>query len=239
MAIITRASKGSELTHGEMDTNLTDLRDRPDIIVRPKTKGWGTKVDLSTPTWPWRDLEGHVTPRASAPNAATLELYQGSVREWSFAVNDVVDNRFHIPHDYVHGTDLYYHVHWSHIGTAISGNIGFTIKHLYAKGHDQASFSPEKTLVFPLVPTPNIATIPQYRHMITEVRLSAASPSASEIDSDDIEVDGLILINMAVSTVPTITGSLGNINRPFIHAVDIHYQSTEIGTKGKAPDFWA
>jgi len=238
MTIITRANKGSELTHNEMDTNWTDLRDRPDIIVRPKTKGWGTKVDTATPTWPWRDLEGIVTPRASAPNAATLEIYRGNIREWAFAVNDVSDNRFHIPHDYVPGSDLFIHVHWSHIGTAISGSIGFTIYHSYAKGHDQEAFPAEKTLAMSLS-TPNITTIPKYRHIITEVQLSAASPAASEIDSDDIEVDGVLLCNFAVTTIPTITGSLGNINRPFIHFIDLHYQSTEIGTKGKAPDFWA
>jgi hypothetical protein len=237
MTITTRAGKGSELSFNELDTNFTDLRDRPDGIVRPKTKGWGTKVDLVTPTYPWRDLEGHIEPRASAPNAATLEIYRGNIREWAFLVNDVADNRFHIPHDYVPGSDLFFHVHWSHIGTAISGSIVFTVEHTYAKGHQQAIFTAPKTLSMS-VPTPDIATVPQYRHNITELQLSAASPTINQIDSDDIEVDGLILINMAVSTVPTITGSLGTINRPFIHAIDLHYQSTEIGTKGKAPDFW-
>ena len=237
MTITTRAGKGSELTHNEMDTNLTDLRDRPDGVVRPKTKGWGTKVDTASPTYPWRDLEGRIEPRASAPNAATLEIHRGNIREWAFAVGDVSDNRFHIPHDYVPGSDLYIHVHWSHIGTAISGSIVFTFYHTYAKGHQQAAFPAEKTLTVSLS-TPDIATIPQYRHMITEVKLSGTTPLASEMDSDDVEVDGLILVNMAVTTVPTITGSLGNINRPFIHAIDLHYQSTEIGTKGKAPDFW-
>lgn len=237
MTITTRAVKGSALTHNELDTNFTDLRDRPDVIVRPKTKGWGTKVDQTTPTWPWRDLEGIVTPRASAPNAATLEIYRGNIREWAFAAGDVSDNRFHLPHDYVPGSDLFFHVHWSHIGTAISGSIVFTIYHTYAKGHQQAIFPAAKTLTMSLS-TPDIATIPQYRHMITEVQLSAASPGASEMDSDDIEVDGLILANVSVSTIPTITGSLGSINRPFIHCIDLHYQSTEIGTKGKAPDFW-
>lgn len=237
MTITTRAGKGSALTHAELDTNITDLRDRPDGVTRPKTKGWGVKVDLAAPTFPWRDLEGDVTPRASAPNAATLEIYQGNIREWAFAVNDVSDNRFHLPHDYLPGSDLFFHIHWSHIGTAISGNIGFTVYHSYAKGHNQAAFPAEKTLVMSLS-TPNIATIPQYRHFITEAQLSAAAPSASQIDSALLEVDGLLLCNVALTTAPTITGSLGNINRPFIHRIDIHYQSTEIGTKGKAPDFW-
>ena len=36
MAIITRAAKGDALTYAEMDTNITDLRDRPDGVVRSK-----------------------------------------------------------------------------------------------------------------------------------------------------------------------------------------------------------
>lgn len=239
MSIITRAAKGTALTHAELDENLTDLRDRPDIIVRPKTKGWGTKVDTAAPTWPWRDLEGAVVPRASAPNAATLEIFAGTIRRWAFAVDDVSDNAFHIPHDYVPGSDLFVHVHWSHTGTAISGTIAFSLAHSYAKGHGQAAFPAEKLLVWSLA-TPNIATIPRYQHIITETQLSAASPTATQIDSDDIETDGLIMCTLAVTTIPTITGqSGGSVARPYIHYIDLHYQSTEIGTKGKAPDFWA
>lgn len=239
MTIITRAAKGSELTHGEMDTNLTDLRDRPDIIVRPKTKGWGTKVDKAAPTWPWRDLEGQVTPRSSPPNQATLEVFSGTIRRWAFAANDVSDNSFHIPHDYVPGSDLFIHVHWSHTGTGISGSIGFALAHSYAKGHGQAAFTAEKSLSFSLS-TPNIGAIPQYQHMITEVQLSSATPNASQLDSALIEVDGLILCTLAVPTIPTITGAAGSsVARPYLHYIDMHYQSTEIGTKGKAPDFWA
>lgn len=38
---------------------------------------------------------------------------------------------------------------------------------------------------------------------------------------------------IASTTVPTVTG--GSF---FIHYVDIHYQSTNLGTKQKSPDFW-
>lgn len=239
MTIITRAANGGELTHEQMDTNLTDLRDRPDIIVRPKTKGWGTKVDTATPTWPWRDLEGSVNPRTSPPNAATQEVFRGTIRRWAFAAADVSDNAFHIPHDYVPGSDLYFHVHWAHVGTAISGSIEFTLAHSYAKGHQQATFAAEKTLTFSLS-TPNIATIPAYQHIITEAQLSSPTPNAGQIDSDDIEVDGIIICTLAVPTIPTISGAAGGaVNRPYLLYADLHYQSTEIGTKGKAPDFWA
>ena len=237
MTILTRSAKGSELSWAEGDENLTDLRDRPNGQVRPKTKGIGTKIDLTTPTWPWRDLEGTENPRPTIPNKAELEIFRGTVRQWAFAVDDMSDNQFHIPHDYAPGTDLYIHVHWSHIGTAISGQIEFTFNHMYAKGHQQAEFGAEKSVVFSLS-TPDIATIPQYRHMITEAQLSSSAPTAAQIDNADLEPDGMILCNLSPTVIPAITGSLGNKNMPFILQIDIHYQSTEIGTKAKEPDFW-
>ena len=49
--------------------------------------------------------------------------------------------------------------------------------------------------------------------------------------------DGLIIMNLTMTTIPTITG--GSPNEPFIHRVDIHYLSTNVGTKDKTPDFYA
>jgi hypothetical protein len=204
--------------------------------VIDKTSGSGIKVDTTTPTFPWRDLEGQIVPRASAPNAASLAIYRaGSVREWTFALNDVSDNRFHLPHDYLPGSDLYIHVHWSHNGTGISGNFVTTHRSTYAKGHNQAIFPAEKTVTNSQV-TANIGTTPQYQHFIVETQLSTPGGSASLLDSDLLEPDGLILMNSQVTTIPTITG--GSPNTPFIHYIDIHYQSTGIGTKQKAPNFY-
>lgn len=205
--------------------------------VIEKTSGAGIKVDTSAPTYPWRDLEGLVVPRASAPNAATLEIYRaGAVREWAFASGDVSDNRFHIPHDYVPGTDMYLHVHWSHNGTAISGSIVFTVNYTYAKGHNQATFSAEKTITITQT-TANIGTTPRYQHFIAEVPISSTGGSATLLDNALIEVDGLLLANVAASTIPTITG--GSPNSPFVHCIDLHYQSSNIGTKNKAPGFYS
>ncbi len=207
-----------------------------DTYVFSKTSGSGIKVDTLTPTYAWADLEGIVTPRASAPNAASLQVYRGgSVREWSFAAGDVSDNRFHIPHDYAPGTDIYIHVHWSHNGTGISGSAVFTHKHTYAKGHNQEIFPAEKTITTTQT-TANIGTTPQYQHFIAESQLSTPGGSATLLDTNSLEPDGLILVNTAFTTIPTITG--GSPNQPFVHYIDIHYQTTGIGTKQKAPNFY-
>lgn len=235
MTILTRAAKGSELDYTEVDQNFTELRDRPTGDVRPKTKGIGTKIDLASPTWPWRDLEGFILPREAGVGSPTLLVFRGgAVREYAFAANDQIDCRFHIPHDYVPDSDLFLHVHWGHNGTNISGSLVVNFAATYAKGHNQADFSAEIAPILS-VSTPNIATVPQYRHRIDEIQLSAVSPSATQLDSNDIEVDGLILLNVKTATIPSITGGAA---KPFIFYVDLHYQSTGLGTKAKSPDFW-
>ncbi len=205
-------------------------------LVLPKTQNTGIKVDTSVPTYPWVDLLGTVAPRASAPNQATLEIFRGGqVRNWAFAAGDRSDNVFHIPHDYVMGSDLFIHAHWAHNGTAISGNAVMNFYCSYAKGHNQADFTAEKNTTI-TYNTTNIATTPRYRHRIDEVAITSTGGSATLIDNALIEVDGLLLVNFDFTTIPTITG--GSPNSPFVFAIDIHYQSTGIGTKQKAPPFW-
>lgn len=63
------------------------------------------------------------------------------------------------------------------------------------------------------------------------------TPSATQLDSALLEPDGEIDVYMVTSTIPTITGSATR-NEPYISFVDIHYQSREVGTKQKAPDFY-
>jgi hypothetical protein len=203
-----------------------------DNLIMPKTSGKGIQVDQTSPTFGWHDIIGHVSPKASGAGSPTRSTYRGNIADFSFALNDVVDFTFHIPHDYVPSSDLYYHIHWSHTGTNISGNVVFTTYITYAKGHNQANFPVE---ISPTITynTTDITTTPQYRHRIDEIQLSATSPSATQLDSDDIEVDGLIIMTLKVTTLPTITG--GNL---FIHFTDLHYQSTNIATKQKAPNFY-
>ena len=205
-------------------------------IVIPKASTFGMLVDTASPTAPWRDIVGSVVPRAAAPNQATLQTYRGGqIRQWAFASGDRSDNIFHLPHDYVLGTDLHIHVHWSHNGTAISGNAVFNFYLSYAKGHNQAIFAAEKNVSI-TYNTTNIATTPQYQHRIDEVVISNAGGSATLIDRALFEPDGVILVNLDFTTIPTITG--GSVNNPFLHSIDLHYQSSEIGTKQKAPNFY-
>ena len=198
----------------------------------PKTSGIGIKIENS---YGWHDLTGDVTPRTGGTNAPTLRNFIGSIREYSYIANDQGDTRFHVPHDYAPGTDMFIHVHWGHNGTNISGafRVDFTVT--YAKGHNQIAFSSPLTLSMN-VPSLNITNSPQYIHRVDEIQLSAAGGAGGRINTNNIEVDGLFLINYNVVTIPTITG--GSSAAPFLFTVDLHYQSTGLTTKNKSPNFY-
>lgn len=202
-------------------------------IVLSKTSGKGIKIDNATPTFGWRDLRAEIRTRGVGGNDPTDATYRGNIKAYAFSVNDEAWVEYHIPHDYVAGTDIHLHYHWSHNSAIVTGgSITLGANVIYAKGHDQAAFSAEITTIF----SPN-ASLTQYQHMISEIQLSAASPSASQIDTDDLEPDGLILARIYLSANNITSG--GAVPDPFIHEVDIHYQSTSISTKNKEPDFYA
>jgi len=227
MAILTRAVKGTPLTHLEMDENITDLRDIPNGKVFPKTSGIGIKVDIASPTWGWRDIVESITDNGDTP--PTMNTYRGNLKQWQFTVDDDAYINFHLPHDYVPGTDLHIHTHWSHIsGSVSSGACTFSYECSYAKSHDVAAFSSPVTIV----KVQNASTT-QYQHMVAETALSASGGAGGLLDTDDMLVDGIIMMRV-VLTANTMTTT----PEPFFHKIDIHYQSSNLPTKAKEPDFY-
>ena len=92
----------------------------------------GTWAILPNGGYGWHDILGPVVPKASGAGSPTRTAYAGgNVYDWAFAVNNVSDFTYHIPHDFVPYADdptsqIHLHVHWSHNGTNISGTVEFT-----------------------------------------------------------------------------------------------------------------
>ena len=231
MTITTRAGKGSALTHNELDTNFTDLRDGLAIRV-PKTQGYGIKVDsLGTPTFGWHDLLGSL--EVDGYNPPTRVVYIGGLKQFQFAENNTAYFSFHLPHDYAVGTDIHIHSHWSHTSSLVTGgSVTWTYELTYAKGHNQAAFDS------PIIVsgTQNASTI-QYQHMIVETAISTAGGSPTQLSTSAMEPDGMIFGRVWLSA-NGITVSGGGVPDPFLHEVDLHYQSTGVATKQRFPGFW-
>jgi len=205
-----------------------------DNLVLPKTSGKGIQVDVDAPTFGWRDLEGRIVYRDVGVGSPTLATFQGNIRGLNFAAGDDYDLYYHIPHDFLPNSDMFIHLHWAHNGTDISGSLVVNYYVTYAKGHYQAVYPAEKNIT-QTVGSLAIGSHAQYGHFLDEVQLSTSGGSATLLDSTLIEPDGLIKIHFDVTTIPTITGGS---TKPFIDYVDIHIQSTGIGTKQKAPSFY-
>lgn len=202
-----------------------------DDLTLSKTSGKGIKIDTGTPTFGWRDLLGQIRTRGVGSDDPTDATYNGNIKAYKFAVGDECWVDYHIPHDYVLGTDIFLHFHWSHNSGAVTGgSVTWGADITYAKGHDQAAFpaSVNTTVV-------GNASTTQYQHIITEIQVSASAPSGSQIDTDDLEPDGVIMIRGYLSA----NNMAGATPDPFLHFKDIHYQSTNIATKNKVPDFYS
>jgi len=196
------------------------------IIINSAT-GNGIKVDLTTPTFPYHDLLGKIHAKGTGANNPTWAVYRTPIWQYQFSVNDEVWVEFHMPHDYVPGTEIYIHVHWSHKETTVtSGGVTWGFNSAYARGYDTEAFSDPTTPVTIY----QAASTTQYQHMIAEIQLSSGG---GLIGTSPLEIDGLLLVRTYLSA-----NTMNGTPEPFLHFVDIHYQSTNIGTKYKNTPFY-
>ena len=205
-------------------------------LVLNKTSGIGIKVDTATPTFGWRDLLGEISIKTIGANDPDYNDYAATgIHRYQFkntTMTEVYDD-YHIPHDYVPGSDVHVHIHWSQTtidtGGAASapGVAKWYFDANYSKGHDRGAF-PANIVTVSVTQTAS-GTIRQ--HMIAEVQLS----TSGQIGGQDIEPDGVITVRAyrdAADAADTLD------QRPWVHHVDVHYQSTNIATKAKVPDFY-
>lgn len=206
-------------------------------LMLDKANTGGIQVDLAAPVYPWRDMKGRLIGRTTGPNAPNFNVYQGPIRQWEYTSGALREQwiEFHLDHDYVIGTDVHLHFHWSQavVDTGAGGSPGdvrWFYDLLYAKGHDQDTFTHAAAGV-----AQQTASAVQWRHMIAEVQVSDSPATPSRIDRTLLEPDGVLLVRVyRDSADPGDTLD----QQPFLHFVDVHYQSTNIGTKNRTPGFY-
>lgn len=210
---------------GQLTQTFEEVQNRMDLIV-PKDAGTGYKVDEASPDYGWRDITADIVVRNIVATSPTFAAWKGGIRQYQFSSNDEVFHVFHMPHDWVPGTDIYIHAHWSN-SASTTGNAVWGFEVTWAKGFDQVAFGTNITTT-----ATQAASATAYQHMVDEVQLTASTPTASQIDTDDLEVDGLFIVRTYLDATHTLS------NNPFLHTVDLHYQTTDFGTKDKAPPFY-
>lgn len=209
----------------------------------PKTSGNGIKIDGAASTFGWRDLLGQIITKGVGASDPDWAAYRGTLSQYRFSDGHVHEAwvNFHIPHDYVPGTDLHVHVHWSQIvvdtgGPAgVPGNVKWYFDFSYADGHGTAGGAADPFIAALTQSVVQQGSTTQFGHMIAEVAVSNDGGDATHLDRAVFEPDGVIQLRIyrdngdAADTLDV---------EPFVHFTDIHYQSTNIGTKQKAPDFY-
>lgn len=202
--------------------------------VLSNLKGDGIKLNSENPQFGWHDLLSPTTIyEGAAAHKPTFEVFAGTIRAYQFDVGDESFHEFHIPHDYVPGTDVWIHAHWTYNGTAVtSGSVTWQWDASLAKGYGQGVYntpvSVSVTQAAPLVPL---------THMIASVKLSSAGGGAF-IDTNLIEPDALIKTRLTL-----LNNTMSGAKKPFMSFSDMHYQSTNIPTKNpistQQKDFWS
>lgn len=187
----------------------------------------GIQVDTTTPVWGWRDIHGVLAVRGSGPEEPAWTTYTGSLSQYQYTAGDITTVNFHIPHDYVPGTDLHAHVHWS-LNNSVVETVLWEFNSIYAKGHGQDIFNT----------TPMVTSISQssdgtpFKHLLAETPISSAAGTSNVLFANSrFEPDGVLIVG-----VKLVSYSGGS--KPFIHFIDLHYQSTNLATKGKEPSFY-
>src|SRR5574343_184883 len=204
-----------KLSVGELFTNP----------ATPSAAGNGIKVNQAAPSFGWRDITAEVDTRGTGANDPTFNTYTGtSIRALQFSATVMQECFvvFHVPHDWVPGTDIYFHAHWSNAAAVPNtGNVVWKFDYSFAKGFGQGAF-PAVSTAQVIAASPAV----RYTHNISET---------SAVTIADMEVDGLILVRCyraAANVLDTCTDAV------FLHTVDIHYQSTNLATLNKAPNFY-
>lgn len=181
----------------------------------------------------WRD--NPVTPLANAGTRSPTDAQISSsfMRGLRFTrqgagLEKEVFYTLHINHDYVLGTKVYPHVHWTPGDTVLTHIVGWAWEYCVVKGHGQQALTLTGTTVS--AATTMIATA--YTHYITEVSDTNAIPA------DNLEPDTLIYFRMYRDSANT-NGTGDNFAfSAYVQFVDAHYLSTDGGTPLKAPPFY-
>lgn len=211
-------------------------------LTLSKTSGQGIKVDPTTPTFGWRDILGPIGVKTVGATEPVWALYRGTIYAYTFdTATAEAFCTFHVPHDYVPGSDIFIHMHWSQIvvdtgGPAgVPGNAEWNFDITYADGHGTAGGAADPFVAPITVTVVQQGSTTQYGHMIAEVQFTNNGGTGGLLDSATIQVDGLFQVRVyRVKGNPADT-----LNQaPFGHTCDLHYQSTNMATKNKSPNFY-
>jgi hypothetical protein len=177
---------------------------------------------VGNPVKGWRDITSEVKARGTGPtDPGWNQINTTGFWAYNFSIGDKVWLSFHLPHDYIKGTDVFLHSHWLPDGVN-TNSVKWQFTYAYAHGHNQAAFNFGSPTV---VTAEQIVGGTQYQHYVTE---SVAQTIA-------MEPDGILEVEIERIT----NGGTDNTDGIFLLTADVHFESNSIGTLNRSPDFYA
>jgi len=241
------------MSHGRFDTDWNNVRDavsnatgpvgfndqditKVDDIVLKGTTGpvHGLRLGETGPSFGWGDITADIVVKGGA-NTPTWATFLTNISAYQFdIVGDEVWQVFHIPHDYVPGSEIKIHAHWglNGAGPFTTGSITWGFDATFAPRNDTTPIAFQATVNKTIQHDFTAVNVAQYAHVVSEVQLTNGSGQLAMTTPRDIEVDGLVLVRSYLSAD---TGGV----EPFLFTVDLHYQTTGvIGTKTSSPPYY-
>jgi len=175
----------------------------------------------------WDDLIAPMNAaKVTGASQPSWSVFRDNIYAYAFSPSSMNEAwvTFHVLHDYLRGSSIFPHVHWSPGTSTDTGTVRWGFEYQVAKGHTQEAF-PASTTVY--VEQASDGT--QYMHNVAEVA------ELSAIDGTDIEPDTIINVRVfrdGAHANDTFTGDA------FVFQIDMHYQRDRNGTPNKAPDFY-
>lgn len=165
------------------------------------------------------EVDDVIIEKIDTQTPRVLEIFPGFYGN-VFKAGDIsqVWVNFHVPTDYVCGTKIYPHIHWSPLDSG-GGSVTWVFEYVIAKGWGQSTF-PTSAKKITVTDTAGGA----HKHMVTEV------PESMAIYSDELEPDTTIKMRIYRDGKNDSYGS-------GVHAwqADLSYQSENIGTYNRRP----
>ena len=217
---------GEDGVAGDLICNSIDVSGdiATDSLVLADTSGEGIRLgDADTSSFGWRDITSSIEVRGVAATDPSWEQVDATgFYAYNFGVGDKVWMTYHIPHDIVPNADIHLHAHWFPDGTN-ANPVKWQFTYAYAKGFNQQAFP---------LGSPTVVTVEQaspevqYQHMVAETVAQTVAGLS--------EPDGMIHVIIERIT----NGATENTDGIFMLTSDIHYQSTNMTTINKAPNFY-
>jgi hypothetical protein len=131
----------------------------------------------------------------------------------NFAVGDLVYQNYHIPHDYVPGSEIHLHTHW-YVESTNTQTVTWRFSWCYANGYGRGAFNLATPTVVDVTTTPGGVT---RTHYISETAAQSAA----------FETDGII------KTIVTRVTNGGTDPKVYLTLADAHYRSNGAPTKNR------